>query len=179
MADRPHVAVFGSSEPAENDLLYRQARETGRLLAERGCTVLTGGYGGVMEGASRGAVEAGGHTVGVLCDIFSRRTANRYVRETIATSNLMERTSILIEKASACIILHGKAGTLAELTFTWALHRAGCLPDRPVVLLGDGWRGFLDTLSREGMLDPRQQEITAFADSPQDAVDRIGQHLEG
>jgi len=174
-----HVAVFGSSEPAADSPIYQEARETGSLLAKRGYTTLTGGYGGVMEAASRGAVEAGGHTVGVLCDIFSRRTANRYVKESIPTADLLERTRILIEKGSAYVILHGKAGTLAELTFTWALHRAGCLPDRPVVLLGDGWRGFLDTLSAAGMLDPAQRDITRLAASPRDAVDMIERLLEG
>ncbi len=179
MAGRGLVAVFGSSEPVPDSLLYQEARETGRMLAERGYIVLTGGYSGVMEGASRGAMEAGGHTVGVLCDIFTRRTANEYVQESIPTADLLERTRILIEKSAACVILHGKAGTLAELTFTWALHRAGCLPDRPVILLGEGWPGFLDSLSAAGMLDPAQREITAIAATPRDAVDKIERFLEG
>ena len=178
MEDSSLVAVFGSSEPAPGSLLYREAVDTGRLLAEHGYTVLTGGYGGVMEGASRGAVEAGGRTVGVLCDIFPRRSANRFVQEAITTTDLLERTRVLIDRASAYIILHGKAGTLAELTFTWALHRAGCLPDRPVVLLGDGWPGFLDTLATAGMLDPAQRAITTLAASPAIAVETVQRLLE-
>jgi uncharacterized protein (TIGR00730 family) len=173
MGARGPVAVFGSSEPAPDSPLYRMARETGGLLADRGFTVITGGYGGVMEGASRGAVEAGGSTVGVLCDIFSRRTANRYVQEPIRTADLIERTGVLIEKAIAYIILNGKAGTLAELTLVWALQRAGCLNRRPVVLLGDGWSRFMDTLSTAGMLDPAQLEITTIATSPSEAVEML------
>ena len=173
------IAVFGSSEPLPGSLPYEEARETGRLLALAGYTVLTGGYGGVMEGASQGAVEVGGRTIGVLCDVFSRRSANRYVQESVRTPDLLERTRILIETASAYIILHGKAGTLAELTFTWALHRAGCLPDRPVILLGDGWSRFLDTLSAAGMLDKAQREITTVAASPLEAVELVEGLLEG
>ncbi len=179
MGARGSVAVFGSSEPAPDSPLYRTARETGGLLADRGFTVITGGYGGVMEGASRGAVEAGGSTIGVLCEIFPRRTANRYVQESIQTVDLMERTRILIEKAGAYIILNGKAGTLAELTLVWALHRAGCLDGRPVVLLGDGWSRFMDTLSTTGMLDPAQREITTVAASPREAVEMLERRLEG
>ncbi|MBD3866591.1 MAG: LOG family protein [Acidobacteria bacterium] len=179
MAGSRKVAVFGSSEPPPGSPLYEEARETGRLLAGAGYTVLTGGYGGVMEGASRGADEAGGRTVGVLCDVFSRRSANRYVQQAVQTPDLLERTRVLIETASAYIILHGKAGTLAELTFTWALHRAGCLPDRPVILLGDGWSRFLDTLSATGMLDTAQRKVTTVAASPLEAVQTVGQLLEG
>ena len=178
MGARGPVAVFGSSEPAPDSPLYRTARETGGLLANRGFTVITGGYGGVMEGASRGAVEAGGRTIGVLCDIFSRRSANRYVQESIRTADLLERTRILIEKSVACIVLNGRAGTLAELTLIWALHRAGCLESRPVVLLGDGWSRFMDTVSTEGMLDPAQKEITTIAASPQKAMEKLEQLLE-
>jgi uncharacterized protein (TIGR00725 family) len=174
----PRVAVFGSSEPAPDSLLYRIALETGRLLAARGFTVLTGGYGGVMEGASRGATEEGGNTVGVLCDIFSKRTANRWIQETIQAADLFERTRLLIENADAYVVLHGKAGTLAELTLVWALHRAGCLERRPVVLLGDGWSRFMQTLNDGGMLDPAQREITKIAVSPQEAVEVLEQFLE-
>jgi len=172
------IAVFGSSEPTPGSPLYEEARETGRLLAQAGYTVLTGGYGGVMEGASQGAEEAGGSTVGVLCDVFSERSANRFVQDSIQTGDLLERTRVLIERASAYVILHGKAGTLAELTFTWALHRAGCLPERPVVLLGDGWSRFMDTLSEAGMLDPAQREITTVAASPEEAVWKVRRLLE-
>ena len=76
------VAVFGSSEPAEGDTLYDTARRLGGLLARCGYRVVTGGYGGVMEAACRGAREAGGATVGVTCSIFRDRTPNPYTPST-------------------------------------------------------------------------------------------------
>jgi uncharacterized protein (TIGR00725 family) len=61
------VSVFGGSQPREGDAAYAEAMELGRLLAERGHIVLTGGYIGTMEAVSRGARQAGGHVIGVTC----------------------------------------------------------------------------------------------------------------
>ncbi len=172
------MAVFGSSEPAPDSPLYRTAREIGGLLADRGFTVITGGYGGVMEGRAGAPWKQAGKPSGCCATVFSRRSANRYVQESIRTADLLERTRILIENSMACIVLHGKAGTLAELTLLWALHRAGCLESRPVVLLGDGWRRFMDTVSAEDMLDPAQMEITTIAASPENAMEKLEKLLE-
>jgi uncharacterized protein (TIGR00725 family) len=67
------IAVFGSSEPKPGSEAYETARAVGRLLASRGARVANGGYGGVMEGASRGAAETNGAVVGVTCAIFGDR----------------------------------------------------------------------------------------------------------
>jgi len=161
------VAVFGSSEPVEGDRLYRAARKTGAALASAGYRVVTGGYGGVMEGASRGAREAGGRAFGVLCEIFPGRRGNRYLTGSIMTRDLLERTHELIRRSDAWVVLNGKAGTLSELTMVWALQRAGCLNPAPVILFGDGWAPVLDTLLTQGMLDPAQQTVTTIAASPE------------
>ena len=71
MNDERIVTVFGSSRPSEGDSDYAEARELGRRLAERGFAVCSGGYGGVMEAASRGAKEAGGKTYGVTAEFFA------------------------------------------------------------------------------------------------------------
>ncbi|HSG44929.1 MAG TPA: hypothetical protein VLA72_17415, partial [Anaerolineales bacterium] len=63
-----NISVFGGSQPKEGETAYAEAQELGRLLAQCGHTVLTGGYIGTMEAVSRGASEAGGHVVGVTCD---------------------------------------------------------------------------------------------------------------
>ena len=168
------VAVFGSSEPVPGAPLYELARAVGRHLAEAGYAVVTGGYGGVMEGACRGAREAGGRTVGVLCEGFRERTPNAYLTESVPSNDLHDRTRSLVELCRAYVVLHGKSGTLAELTFLWALHRAGHLEDRPVVLLGPAWRPLLRHLLHWEMLEPAQLDITRVVDAPQEVVDAIG-----
>ncbi len=179
MTRRPTVAVFGSSEPGPDDPLYARARELGRRLARAGFDVLTGGYGGVMEGASRGAHEGGGRTTGVLCAWFDHRDGNPYLDRRVETADLFDRTRVLVEQADAFVILDGKAGTLAELAFLWALDRCGRLANRPVVLLGDAWTTVVDLLSARGLLDPPQASIGVRAGSPRDAVDALRAALLG
>jgi len=171
------VAVFGSADPSEGDPLYELARRVGALLVDAGYGVVTGGYGGVMEGASRGAAEAGGAAVGVTCDVFAGREPNRFLTERRETADLVARTGALIDAACGYIVLHGKSGTLAELTLVWALHRAGSLGPRPVVLLGDAWRPFLHHLVRGAMIETDQLAITRVAEGPEDAVAALDRFL--
>lgn len=174
---RQLVAVFGSADASEGDPLYELARRVGTLLVESGYGVLTGGYGGVMEGASRGCAEAGGAAVGVTCAIFAGREPNRFLAERRETADLVARTGALVDAACGYIVLHGKSGTLAELTLVWALHRAGSLGPRPVVLLGDAWRPFLHHLVRGAMIEDDQLAITRVAEGPEDAVMELDRFL--
>lgn len=171
------IAVFGSSEPRPEQPAYELARRVGARLAAAGFAVLNGGYGGVMEASSRGAVEAGGRSVGVTCEIFGERGANPYLSEEHRSPDLYDRTRRLIDGADGFVVLPGKAGTLAELSMLWALRRAGCLGSKPVVLLGQSWSSFIDFLERESMLEPGQLEITRIAASPDEAVQLLARQL--
>jgi uncharacterized protein (TIGR00730 family) len=173
----PLVAVFGSADPPAGDPLYELARRVGRLLVTAGYGVVTGGYGGVMEGASRGASESGGAAVGVTCASFVGRAPNRYLTETREEADLVARMGSLADLACGYIVLHGKSGTLAELTLVWALHRAGSLGPRPVVLLGGAWRPFLHHLVRGDMIESDQLAITRVADGAEDAVMELDRFL--
>jgi hypothetical protein len=159
----PSVAVFGSSEPREGEPLYEDARRVGALLAAEGWRIVTGGYGGVMEGASRGAREAGGGALGVVCSIFGDRRPNPYLSETAHTDDLHERTRTLVEACDAYVVLWGKSGTLAEAALVWALQRAGSLNARPVLLLGDPWERLLRHLVESGMLEGPELRSTRAA----------------
>jgi len=171
------VAVFGSSEPRPGEAIYEQARTLGRLLAESGHVVVTGAYGGVMEAASRGAVEAGGAALGVTCAVFAERRPNRWVGTRLDAADLHERTRLLVERSLGFVVLEGKAGTLFELAALWALDRAGCLGRRPVVLLGRGWRELLRHLEEQRMLDRPQLELGTVVETPREAVRVLGQRL--
>jgi uncharacterized protein (TIGR00730 family) len=170
MVERVSIAVFGSSEPLPGDRLYEQARELGVLLAEAGFAVVTGGYGGVMEGASRGAREQGGPTLGVTCETFGHRTPNRYLDHAVHTPDLFLRQRELVERSSGYVVLQGRAGTISELALLWALHRAGCLERRPVVLLGRYWTEFLHLLESNGTLENSQRDVTRLVNTPREAV---------
>ncbi len=121
------VAVIGSG--AEHEA---RAEEVGRLLAERGCTVVTGGGGSVMAAAARGAKSAGGVTIGVLPG-ESRREANEWIDHAIVTGVGHARNLAVVASGDAVIAVGGRWGTLAEIGFANVLGR-------PVVIIEPGWQ---------------------------------------
>lgn len=122
----PYVAVIGAGE-AEGEL-YEQAREVGRLVAERGGTLVCGGLGGVMEAAARGAKEADGVAIGVLPD-QDRRRANEYLSYSVATGIGEARNLAVVCTTDVVIAIGGEYGTLSEIGLA---RKVG----RPVVSLG-------------------------------------------
>jgi uncharacterized protein (TIGR00725 family) len=120
------VAVIGSGAEHEG-----RAEEVGRLLASRGCTVVTGGLGEVMAAAARGAKSAGGTTVGVLPG-QSRDDANPWIDHVVVTGVGHARNLAVVASGDAVIAVGGKWGTLAEIGFARVLGR-------PVVILEPGW----------------------------------------
>jgi uncharacterized protein (TIGR00725 family) len=174
----PAVAVFGSSDPQPGEPAYQQALRAGERLATAGWMVLTGGYGGVMEAASRGARQAGGQAVGITVAAFAGRSGgNRWLSREIQEDDLYTRTRALVEPASGYLILPGKAGTLAELAFLWALRRASLLGRRPIVLCGALWPDLIAGLTGAGILDPATLAGMWQAEQVEEAVDLLLEHL--
>lgn len=122
------VSVIGGSTVSEEE--YEQTREVGRLLAERGHTVVCGGLGGVMEAVCRGAHEApgGGHTIGILPG-ERREAANDDVDTAIATGMGHARNAVVVMNGDAVIAIDGGGGTLSELGY-------GHVFDQPIAGLG-------------------------------------------
>jgi uncharacterized protein (TIGR00725 family) len=142
------VAVIGSG--AEHEA---RAEEVGRLLAERGCTVVSGGLGEVMAAAARGAKAAGGTTIGILPG-ESREDANEWIDHAVATGIGHARNLAVVASGDAVIAVGGSWGTLAEIGFASRLGR-------PTVVLEPGW------------------EIAGVprAETPEEAVDLALRHL--
>jgi uncharacterized protein (TIGR00725 family) len=120
------VSVIGSG--AENE---ERAEAVGRLLAERGATVVTGGLGEVMAAASRGAKNAGGTTIGILPG-ETRAAANGWLDHVVVTGIGHGRNLAVVASGDAVIAVGGRYGTLAEIGFALTLGR-------PVVVLEPGW----------------------------------------
>jgi len=123
-----YVAVVGSG--VATDELYEKAREVGRLIAERGATVVCGGLSGVMEAAARGATEAGGMVIGILPD-EDRRRQNGYLTYSVATGVGQARNLAVVCSGDVVIAVGGEYGTLSEIGLA---RKVG----RPVVVL-EGW----------------------------------------
>ena len=170
-----NITVFGGSQPREGDAAYAEARELGKLLAEAGHAVLTGGYIGTMEAVSRGANEAGGHVIGVTCtDIEHWRKigANQWVKEERKKKTLQERLDGLIYGCDAAIALPGGPGTLTEISLMWNLMIVDAIHRRPLILVGRGWQSTLDQayLEMGVYFSEKQRTLVQFASDIQTAV---------
>lgn len=121
----PFVAVVGDGDPRGPDAhrLLEWAEEIGQYLARDGAVVITGGLGGIMEAASRGAVRAGGQTIGVLPGA-SPDDANDYVRTPIATGLGVARNLVVVTSSDAVIAVGGRHGTLSEIGLALRMGRS-------------------------------------------------------
>lgn len=136
------VAVFGGSSTQPGENAYEEARRLGTMLGNQGHIVLTGGYGGVMQAASRGCSEAGGHVIGITCsqiEALRGTKANQWVAEEIHFESLRERMYALIDSCDAAVVMPGGVGTMCELMVTWNEMIVGGLSPRPLILVGSEW----------------------------------------
>ncbi len=173
-----NVTVFGGSQPQAGDVNYEQARKLGRLLAEAGHTVLTGGYMGTMEAVSRGASEAGGHVIGVTTnelEDWRPAKANQWVAEERKLPTLVERLIALTDAGDAAMALPGGIGTLAEIMLLWNRLAIEAVPPKPLILIGKGWREVMDSfIENLGIYIPENDvEKLAFADNPEEALELL------
>ena len=163
-----NVSVFGGSSPQPGSPAYKEAYELGKLLAQSGHAVITGGYIGTMEAISRGAAEAGGHVIGVTCaDIETWRTVrpNPWVQEERRFDTMQERLNELVLACDAAIALPGGPGTLTEVALTWNLMIIHSMPQKPLILCGPGWRTLIETFtsSFEIYIPKNQRDLLQFA----------------
>jgi uncharacterized protein (TIGR00730 family) len=176
----PSVTVFGGSRVRPGHPEYAAARRFGRAMAERGFTLVTGGYNGVMEAISLGASEGGGRAVGVTVGVIGdAQVPNAYLTEEVQTAALLERIDKLVELGDGYVILPGGAGTLAELAVVWNLAILRVLQDKPIVIVGAAWAALLRAMV-EGQLHVLAADLArlTFVDDVDAAVDAISARLE-
>ena len=174
----PCVTVFGSARLGEHDPAYAMARTVGRLLAEGGITVMTGGGPGIMEAANRGAVEGGGTSVGCGIKLPKEQLPNRYLDQFIEFEHFFIRKVMLVKYSFGFIACAGGFGTLDELFEAATLIQTGKVADFPLVLLGtDFWGPLVDTVGQEllGRHTAEAVDLGRFrlTDDPAEAVDLV------
>lgn len=148
------ITVFGSSRPVVGEAPYEEARAVGKVLASMGFVVCNGGYSGTMEASARGAKESGGRTIGVVSEFFSTET-NRWIDKKIVVKSLVDRLMELVSLGEGFVVLRGGTGTLLELASVWEFMNKSVIEEKPIVILGDFWKGVVETLNRELVFEGR------------------------
>jgi len=173
-----NITIFGGSEPKPGHLSYEEAFRLGRLLALSGYTVVTGGYIGTMEAASRGAAEAGGHVIGVTCDeieVYRRSGPNPWVQEEVRYPTLRERIFNLIQLGDAALALPGGPGTLAEVSMMWNHLLIKAIAPRPLILIGSGWQETMNLFFHNftAYIPNGQERLLQFVPDVDAAIERL------
>ncbi len=167
------ISIFGSARPEKDTAVYQTALQLGRLLADAGFTVMTGGYMGTMEAVSHGAHLAGGHVVGVTSDRiehFRPIGPNPWLKQEIRFTTLRDRLLHLVQENDGMIALPGGIGTLAEVSMAWNSLQTSEIPARPLILLGDAWQTTLHHFFDETYITSADFDRLTFATTPEEAV---------
>jgi uncharacterized protein (TIGR00730 family) len=176
--DRPAVALFGSARVPEGHPAYESARAVGRLFAERGWAVVTGGGGGVMEGGNRGAKEGGGLSVGFNIVLPHEQEPNPYLDIDYTFDHFYVRKVCFVKPSEGFVIFPGGFGTLDELYEALTLIQTGKVFHFPVVLFdSDYWGEMVDWIRGElladGMISAEDVDLLHVTDDPAEAVQLV------
>ncbi len=142
------ITSFGTAFINPGEPFYSEIEEIGKYLAEAGCSICSGGYSGSMEAISKGALNAGGNTIGIGVK-GNESKPNEYIKEFILAENLMERILMLINKADAYVIFRGGTGTLLEISATLELMNKKAMPEKKMIFYTDFWSSMIEILKQD------------------------------
>jgi len=174
----PAVSIFGSARVRPDDPIYKKAEQTARIFAENGFAVMTGGGGGIMEAANKGAAEAGGTSVGLNIILPLEQKPNPYANISLEFKYFFIRKVMLIKYATAYIIMPGGFGTLDELFEAVTLVQTQRIKPLPIILMGsDYWSGLIQwiksRLVAEKRITPDDADILKIIDEPEEIVKAV------
>ncbi len=172
------VAVFGSARTNPDHPWYAEARKLGRLMAEAGFAVITGGGPGLMEAANCGAREAGGLSIGCNIELPFEQGSNPFTDINIHFRYFFVRKMMFVKYSEGFVIFPGGFGTLDELFEALTLVQTGKIHQFPIVLYGsEYWGGLIDWIKNtqlvNGTISPEDLNLLVVTDSVEDARDMI------
>lgn len=166
------ITIFGSAIPNENDAQYEFAYQLGASLAQNGFNICNGGYGGIMEAASKGAYDNAGFIYGVTIDLWDK-DPNPYITVEVREQKLFERIAKLIELGDAYVILQGGTGTLLEFSAIWEYANKNLQQPKPIICHSRMWEEIVDVMNKQMLLENRRTDLIKCCDS----VDEIVEYL--
>lgn len=177
----PCVSVFGSARTKSDNPHYQEAEKFGKLISEAGFGVITGGGPGIMEAANKGAVDAGGTSVGVGIELPFEASMNEYVKTGVENRYFFTRKVMFLKYSQAFVIFPGGMGTLDELFEALTLAQCGHNIKYPIVLVGTKyWQGLVDwmqdTLWTNGAVSQKDFDLFRIVDTAEEAVEKITEY---
>ena len=174
----PAVSIFGSARTSPDDPAYERAVAVAAAFARENFTVITGGGGGIMEAANKGAAEAGGHSVGLNISLPHEQTPNPFANIQLNFHYFFIRKVMFVKYAMAYVIMPGGFGTLDELFESVTLIQTQRIRPLPVILVGsDYWNGLVDwiraRLLDDKMISPEDIDILQVIDDPEEVVKAV------
>ena len=175
----PCISIFGSARTKPDNEFYKAAEHTASLLVKRGLGVITGGGPGIMEAANKGALEAGGLSIGCSIELPQEQKPNDYQNISLEFHYFFVRKLMFIKYSIGYIIFPGGFGTLDELFEALTLSQTDKIKHFPLVLFGSPfWKefsGWIDRtlLERFHTIDSCDKELYTIIDDPEEAVDYI------
>ena len=173
------VSFFGSARTAEGYKWYEEARKLGKMMAEAGFAVVTGGGPGIMEAGNRGAVEGGGKSIGLNIQLEMEQRINPYVQEGMGFHYFFVRKVMLSFASRAYVFFPGGLGTLDEMFELITLIQTKKISEKiPVILMGRDYWSSIDNFLREqnekyDIIDKEDLNIYKIADSAEEAFELI------
>jgi hypothetical protein len=169
------VSIFGSARAKPGSSEYEQADKIAQGLVGAGYAIITGGGPGVMEAANKGALEAGGVSVGLGIELPMESGLNDYVNIGLEFRYFFVRKTVFIKYSQAFVVLPGGFGTMDELFEALTLVATGKITKFPIVLVGSAyWSGLLDwlktTMLTEGKIGAEELSLLHLADDPDEVV---------
>ena len=174
----PAVTIFGSARAQKGEILYERTYDIAKLFAKNCFNIITGGGGGVMEAANKGAKDGGAKSVGINIELPFEQKPNSYSNVRLSYRYFFVRKVMFLKYAVAYVVMPGGFGTLDEFFEAITLIQTKKMKPFPVILYqGEYWRGLLDWM-KEQMLDhgrilKQDFEIFKIMDDPQEIVDYV------
>jgi uncharacterized protein (TIGR00730 family) len=166
------ITVFGSSKPLPGEEEYEIAYNLGKQLGEAGFNVCSGGYQGIMDAVSKGAVESGKEAVGVTVDLFNA-LPSKHLTKQIECHTLFERIQKLVELGDAYVILTGGTGTMLELSVVWELVNKNLIDQKPILCNGVIWKPVIESLDKRMEFENREVGLVKWFETIDDIVDYL------
>jgi len=172
------VSIFGSSRMPGDSKYYPMAQAVARAVVHQGFSVLTGAGPGLMEAANKGAMEAGGNSIGLNIDLPNEQKPNTYVTQVISFRYFFVRKFLFVKHSTAFIILPGGFGTMDEFFEAMTLIQSLRISRFPVYLMGsDYWQGLIgwlrDTMLEHGAIQRSDLELFKVSDDPEEVAREI------